>query len=348
MNSESDPKPSSPKPESLDVENLKISDSPKPASLEENSTEPSSPKADSPYEEDKMKMFVGGLSWQTKDDGLKAYFEKFGKVKEVSIKKDQHTQRSRGFAFVVFEEEGCVEKVLAVEEHELDGRKIDAKKAKALKKECKLFVGGVNPDTKDEVIKEYFTQFGEVTLVERPTDRATKKPRGFCFVSFKEVDACKNILAKESKMHTIDGREVEVKDGSKPKHHLKRGNFNGFARYNEPWMYQPAYPYPGQFNGYYGNGYNMYSNFNYNGKSNNYKGKRYNNGYQKNYNNGYQKPYNNQANFNNYNYNDGYQANYSENYNQVGGGYSNGNHQGNSFQQDKVNEPRTQNYNTKY
>merc|ERR1712183_258240 len=98
MNSESDPKPSSPKPESLDVENLKISDSPKPASLEENSTEPSSPKADSPYEEDKMKMFVGGLSWQTKDDGLKAYFEKFGKVKEVSIKKDQHTQRSRGFA----------------------------------------------------------------------------------------------------------------------------------------------------------------------------------------------------------------------------------------------------------
>ena len=58
-----------------------------------------------------------------------------------------------------------MEKVLAVEEHELDGRKIDAKKAKALKKECKLFVGGVNPDTKDEVIKEYFTQFGEVSIL---------------------------------------------------------------------------------------------------------------------------------------------------------------------------------------
>ena len=97
-------------------------------------------------------------------EGLKAYFEKFGKVKEVSIKKDQHTQRSRGFAFVVFEEEGCVEKVLAHEDHQLDGRKIDAKKAKALKKECKLFVGGVNPETTDEVIKEYFSEFGEVKI----------------------------------------------------------------------------------------------------------------------------------------------------------------------------------------
>jgi len=356
MSSETEPKPASPKPESLDVENLKIDDSTKPCTSEENITEPSSPSADSPYEEnDKMKMFVGGLSWQTKDEGLKAYFEKFGKVKEVSIKKDQHTQRSRGFAFVVFEEEGCVEKVLAHEDHQLDGRKIDAKKAKALKKECKLFVGGVNPETTDEVIKEYFSEFGEVTLVERPLDRTTKKPRGFCFVSFKELEACKTILAKESKMHTIDGREVEVKDGSKPKHQ-RRTAFNGFPRFHDAWMFGgQAYPYPGQFYGQYGNGFNMYNNYNgYNGK-NNYRGKRnYNNqgGYQKQYSNGggYQKQYNNQGSYNNYQQggyqaNDGYQANYSESYNQVGGGYTNGNHQGN-YQPEKV-EARAQN-NYKY
>ena len=50
------------------------------------------------------------------------------------------------------------------EKHMLDGRVIDPKRAKALKKDHKLFVGGLNPDTPTEVIKEYFSKFGEVSI----------------------------------------------------------------------------------------------------------------------------------------------------------------------------------------
>merc|ERR1739838_1120836 len=49
------------------------------------------------------------------------------------IKRDQETKRSRGFGFILFAEPTSVDQVLQCQEHSLDGRNIDPKKAKALK-----------------------------------------------------------------------------------------------------------------------------------------------------------------------------------------------------------------------
>lgn len=55
--------------------------------------------------------------------------------------------------------------VLEIKEHKLDGRQIDPKKAMAMKKEGvkKIFVGGLNPETTEDTIREYFGAFGEVS-----------------------------------------------------------------------------------------------------------------------------------------------------------------------------------------
>lgn len=53
--------------------------------------------------------------------------------------------------------------VLAHSQHLLDGRAIDPKPAKAQKKDTKLFVGGLNPDTEDDKIVEHFKKWGEVS-----------------------------------------------------------------------------------------------------------------------------------------------------------------------------------------
>lgn len=55
--------------------------------------------------------------------------------------------------------------VLSSDQHSLDGRNIDPKKAKTLKKDHKLFVRGLNPDTPKEVIEEYFQKFGSIQNV---------------------------------------------------------------------------------------------------------------------------------------------------------------------------------------
>ena len=57
------------------------------------------------------KLFVGGLSWETKEPQLKEYFERFGDIESVNLKVDPVTGRSRCFAFLVFKDAESVDKV---------------------------------------------------------------------------------------------------------------------------------------------------------------------------------------------------------------------------------------------
>lgn len=54
-------------------------------------------------------------------EGLKQYFSQFGKVNYCLIMRDPSTQRSRGFAFLTFDDPKAVNSVM-VKEHFLDGK----------------------------------------------------------------------------------------------------------------------------------------------------------------------------------------------------------------------------------
>ena len=70
-----------------------------------------------------MKIFVGGLSWDTTDDGLRGAFERFGDVEDVRIITDRETGRSRGFGFVTFSAGEAGQSAIA----ELDGTELDGR-----------------------------------------------------------------------------------------------------------------------------------------------------------------------------------------------------------------------------
>ena len=71
------------------------------------------------------KLFVGSLSWDTDDHGLRRAFEAHGEVTEAVVISDRDSGRSRGFGFVTFEDDASAEKaVAALNNTELDGRSI--------------------------------------------------------------------------------------------------------------------------------------------------------------------------------------------------------------------------------
>jgi RNA recognition motif-containing protein len=50
------------------------------------------------------KVFIGGLSCQTSEEGLRYYFEKFGELVDVALMSDKRTGQPRGFGFVTFKD----------------------------------------------------------------------------------------------------------------------------------------------------------------------------------------------------------------------------------------------------
>ena len=69
------------------------------------------------------KLFVGGLSWDTRDDGLRQAFEPFGDVQEAKVITDRDTGRSRGFGFVTYQEEADAQNAM----QEMDGKMLDGR-----------------------------------------------------------------------------------------------------------------------------------------------------------------------------------------------------------------------------
>ena len=71
------------------------------------------------------KLFVGSLSWNTDDHGLREAFAPHGEITEAVVITDRDSGRSRGFGFVTFADDEAADKaVAALNQTELDGRTI--------------------------------------------------------------------------------------------------------------------------------------------------------------------------------------------------------------------------------
>ena len=73
--------------------------------------------------------------------------------------------------------------------------------------ELKLFVGGLNQNTTEQVLFQYFSQFGDVSHVEIARS-PNHKSKGYGYVNFKTQKAKKNAL--EVKLHCLQSNNLRV------------------------------------------------------------------------------------------------------------------------------------------
>jgi len=84
------------------------------------------------------KLFVGGLSWDTTDDGLRQAFASYGEITEAKVITDRDTGRSRGFGFVTFDQDEDAKTAIS----KMDGTNLDGKTIKVNEAQEKSPRGG--------------------------------------------------------------------------------------------------------------------------------------------------------------------------------------------------------------
>ncbi|KAF4574394.1 hypothetical protein EYR36_005729 [Pleurotus pulmonarius] len=76
-----------------------------------------------------------------------------------------------------------------------------------MKDEGKMFIGGLNWDTTDESLRDYFTQFGKVDACTIMRDAAGRS-RCFAFLTFEEPASVNAVMVRE---HFLDGKIIDPK-----------------------------------------------------------------------------------------------------------------------------------------
>ena len=70
------------------------------------------------------KLYVGNIPYTTTEDELQATFAPYGSLREVKIITDRETGRSRGFAFVTFDDSEGAEAATQLNGQDLGGRRL--------------------------------------------------------------------------------------------------------------------------------------------------------------------------------------------------------------------------------
>lgn len=153
------------------------------------------------YQKEATDLIVLGLAWKSTEDTIREYFETFGKVRKVWLKKTAEG-KSKGFAFIRFATYYTQMKVLT-KTHIIDGRRCDVLIPHSKRGlPFKVFVGGCPEDLTVTDLHTYFSQYGPVTDVFLP-----KPYRPFAFVTFLDSCVAKNVCDEN---HFVNGVTLNV------------------------------------------------------------------------------------------------------------------------------------------
>lgn len=134
----------------------------------------------------------------------------------------------------------------------------------------KVFIGGLAQTTTDEMVRDYFSQYGNIVDCVVMKDRGSQRSRGFGFVQYDTHAAVDQVMAEYSN-HQLEGKWIEVKRAI-PQDRMPAPNGGGYGagggkgygppawpgRYGPPAY--PAYGYPPH--PHYG-GYSPYGGYPY-------------------------------------------------------------------------------------
>jgi len=86
-----------------------------------------------------------------------------------------------------------------------------------------IYVGNIARTVTEEMLKNLFSQFGEVTSVKMIMDKFTGTPRGFAFVEMPKDDEAQQAI-EQLNGHALDGQKLRINE-ARPMEQRPRRDF---------------------------------------------------------------------------------------------------------------------------
>jgi len=172
-------------------------------------------------------VFVGNLNPVATAKELKDFFNNYGSVVTVDLRMKKDSDRNKGFAFVIYEKAKDVDNLMSHRPVTMNGSKLDCKRKTPQgenlfmeEKVSKIWIGrpepeyriksyGLDETTTDEVLREYFEQFGRVVEVYQFTWKDTNKKRGYGYITFDDSDVVDKVVLLG--IHEVAGIKLQAK-----------------------------------------------------------------------------------------------------------------------------------------
>jgi RNA recognition motif-containing protein len=94
-----------------------------------------------------------------------------------------------------------------------------------------IYVSNLSFNVQDEDLREFFTEYGEVTSAKVIMDKMTNQSRGFGFVEMSDDEASKKAIT-ELDGATVEGRTIKVMEAKPKEDRPARSNGGGGFRSN--------------------------------------------------------------------------------------------------------------------
>lgn len=171
-------------------------------------------------------VWIGNLSYETTPKELTHFIaqKSNGAVEEQDILR-VHLPPKRGFAYVDLASAEQATAVIALSESQLSGRNLLIKDAKSYAgrpgkpatdnsnaPSRVLFVGNLSFDTTDDDLQMHFQHCGEISRIRTATFQDSGKCKGFSFIDFFDVEACKRALG-DKRCRRLNGRYLRMEYG---------------------------------------------------------------------------------------------------------------------------------------
>ncbi|XP_059225487.1 poly(U)-binding-splicing factor half pint isoform X3 [Stomoxys calcitrans] len=156
------------------------------------------------------RVYVGSISFELKEDTIRAAFLPFGPIKSINMSWDPITQKHKGFAFVEYEiPEGAQ---LALEQMNgalMGGRNIKVGRPSnmpqaqqvidEIQEEAKsfnrIYVASIHPDLSEEDIKSVFEAFGPIMYCKLAQGTSLHTHKGYGFIEYSNKQAMDEAIA---------------------------------------------------------------------------------------------------------------------------------------------------------